>query len=303
MITRDRQQYKIQETGPMSWEELKKVFPAYFETGKNHKPVSLQFDERLKRMGFTQDFKTQVPQWPASRNISRSSKVMIDGIESDFAFITRPVQDGNLGNFKSQADELAFVSVQRGGDPTQGNKEMLWYMWFCSNDILNNVNSIKSPGARLLFSFPEKEALAKNTSRLMLSKLSASILDTEVLSYESIVDIAHSVGRTVEGLSDAELRDELIVTATVNEAFAKDLAEAIKRVGKDDVSFEVKKAIGIAKEAKGIKLDKRTGWFYTTGEEDVLIVKTNNSEDYDEQLARYLVKDKEAQDKFLSTFK
>jgi hypothetical protein len=303
MITRDNRQFIIPNTGNMSWEELEKVFPDYFKTGASFKGVLLAMSDQLKKMGFTQDFKKQIPQYPQARNVSRTSLVNMDGVEHEFCYINRSKQDNLTGNITAASEELRYLRLEKGKCLEASEKEMLWYLWFCSNEMLNNANPIKSQGARLNFVFAEREAQTKNASMLRIGRLSASILDEEVMDFESLVDVARSVGYSTVGLSNSELRHELMQRATSNAEFAEELTEAIKRYGKDDILFNIKKAIGIANERNGIKLDKRPGrgWYYT--EDEVHILKTNNSEDYEEQLARYLLSDKDAQASFLDKFK
>lgn len=292
MILKDGQEFKIPNTGPFSWEELKKALPDYFS---KKSPIIIAFDPSLAKQGVIHGTRNSIESWPERRFVSRQATVLIDGQTCKIQILKDYTRDRH-GEFISRD---TAIQIRRGDDLNADNtdKELLWYLWFCANDISNNANPINSIGAKLSLINPLQETRNEFEQMALISKINAVILDAEKCPLENL----HNIVRVLFSVNPDE-HDEVVLRHMVakevsgNSEVALEVQELLENIGSEAVVL-----VSMVKALIDRKVVKRKGaqilWVNADGTEDKIITTSPKQKDED-RVAQFIATDEEWRKRF-----
>jgi hypothetical protein len=223
MILIDGEKFDIPEDnraklGKWSKKELKEALPEVFKGGRK---IGFKFDESLFRIGTDPRTRRQIKQGPERRMIPRKSKVLHPVTE---VLVTVEVTD------KYESKDGRLVAKDRKFEITKGRTigsdelEMLWFLWFVSNDIKNNANPITSGNARLSFYRPDQEAMTENERDLFVSRLKSKILDSEELPEAELRELAYKcLISGADNIQESVLRRDMANRLTHDKKFSEEV--------------------------------------------------------------------------------
>lgn len=295
MILKDKKPFDIPENGPLGMKALREKFPDFFNKKRS---VQFNFDPALKRIGKDSRGKT-IEQWPREKYISRTAKVEVDGIRSVFQITANYKQDIH-GNYT--LNDMPVSIRRRGGVSMSDGVELLWFLWYCSNDIQNSANKITSPHALVAFEFAKEKAKERIGHRKLASQINNFILDEAQCDKEKLdLIIRVCLGMSTGEISSEEFRDLISSKVIAEPDFALEVKEVM-----DNLDSDLTDILAMLTELENqdvIKVDKMR-WMYVNGEEEpVKICGVSPAEDNYERLAKVLLQDEEWMERLKDAYK
>lgn len=287
MILKNNEKFTIPDKGDFSYEKLAQEFPEFI---KGKRGVQLEMSLKLRRMAVSDKGKS-VEQWPRQRMVSRKAVVVMDGARHTFV-ITEKFNQDKLGNY--EVNDNGNIAIRRRQDLNpKTDKELLWFLWFCSNDITNNNNDITSPHARLSILFPEKTARQKNEHKRLAAEINNYILDPKKCTEDNLFQIVRTVlSQSTDSMSVDEFRDMISDRVVKDLDFAKEVNDVVGK--KNDKTTIIREIIGELKAKKAIKVVQGKWVIPVEGEDPEVICTTSPAEDNEVRLAVFLMENEKA---------
>lgn len=269
-------------------EELKKEFPGFFKTGNGATPVEFSFPDVLNQHFLTKENKSRV-NMAKGRNISLRSKRNIEGMVCEVVVCEKAPKNKQTEEYDYRGTS---VYVSRGTGLRPGSDvAILWYLWFCANEVKGNKNDITSISAFISFIQPEKIAVTAIQTRRLINKLDNLLIGDNLLAEARIRHFALSMDehRDAEHTDIDMLRYEMSTRVQQDEAYRLKLEALLSSEGKG--SEQIINFIGTLK-ARGVisHHGAHLKWEWKDDREEKLIYKTNKEVDLsaEEQLAKHV---------------
>jgi hypothetical protein len=237
-------------------EELKSVFPLFFDKGTKYRPVTLRNNEgffykaKTGRVGGTMKL---VDRPTAGVRITMRTRFYDDEFKMNEIVVSSspPIKDvrGNVKFGKKDGLTLSHGCMITDLD-------QLYYLYFYYGNISNNAVLEKAPRPQFSFVMPEQEQGARISKAMQDAKMVTSII--EGLSDSSVEDILKKIGGSVS-VDSMTNRDSLLVAynGTKKEQVIG-LVSAIEVISNevgDTIKVDVQAVVTSALESGKIKIE------------------------------------------------
>ena len=199
-----------------AFSEVKKAFPQAFRKD-NPEGIAYKFSDKLNKKGVDQK---------GLRVVQEPDFKMVSGTANIINPITERYNRNTDGTYEPRDQHF---QLNNRGFLRAHDLEKLWFLRFCSPVVLNNKQEQKAHYAYLSFVFPEKDAQDDNDSMLIISKLTAIILDKEETPDARLRQIATASLLDGSGAQSVEiLRNHMSKLIASDDKFRARLKEVLK---------------------------------------------------------------------------
>jgi hypothetical protein len=288
MIFADHEKFTIPEKDKKF---LKEKFPRFFSNDvRKSTSILFDFDSRLDRLVTDKHGANPHRIPPAYRHVSLKSKVEQNGEIREFVYSKKYEFDKNTEKYTFKDPN---TTLTRGGGLSPGTDiALLWYLWFCSNEIANNANPMNAIYAYVNFHLPEESAKSTIAKRNEIAKVDSFLIGENQLEENDLRHFAIDMQEVDSNHADVDvLRVRMSDRSQVDPKYRAALLAYLEQ--KDSPGEKFMHIIGSLKTQGLIKHDGRSNsWSWMDEREVSEIMKTVKDQgDPDGQLARKMSRD------------